>query len=245
MEALLDAGVVQGGSLGTPASAAPGHKESVVENTYRLLKAKIINNDFPPGYQMLEREVAESFGVSRTPVREILTRLQEEGLVERLPRRGFRVLPLTPDDIRQLAEVITALEGLAGELLAARHFAEDSPEWRHLVAASEAAEAALARDDRPGWAYADREFHRSILMLCGNRHLARAGFAAWDQFHRADMITLKLRPKPEFSPVEHRAILEAFRSGDSRRARECLAAHRRSGRESIVQTVEKYGLRHI
>ena len=230
-----------GDGMGNDAAA----RVSVVETTYRILKQRILDNEFPPGFQVLEREVAELLGVSRTPIREILTRLQDEGLVERLPRRGFRVLPLTPADIRELSDVLTCLEMRAGELLAMRGLTTGSEAIRAMAAANEDAAAAVAIDDREGWAAADSRFHRSILRYCGNRHLARTGFAVWDQFHRADMITLRLRPNPKKSPVEHRAIIDALLAGDPKAVRDQLASHRRNGRESIIATLESIGLKHL
>lgn len=227
------------------AADGAGARVSVVESAYGVLKKKILDNEFPPGHQVLEREVAELLGVSRTPIREILTRLQDEGLVERLPRRGFCVLPLSPKDIRELSDVLTCLEMRAGELMAMCGLTTKSDSIKALVGANKDAEAAVAADDREGWAAADSRFHRSILRHCGNRHLARTGFAVWDQFHRADMITLRLRPNPKNSPVEHRAIIEALLAGDPKAVRDRLASHRRNGRESIIATLETIGLKHL
>ena len=218
---------------------------AVVKRAYATLKQKILNNEFPPGYQALEQEVADMLGVSRTPVREILTHLQDEGLIERLPRRGFRVLPLTPEDIHELADVLSCLEVRAVELLSELNLAADAEPLRILESANAQAREALARDDREGWAHADRAFHRTILQYCGNRHLTRTGFAVWDQFHRADMITLRIRPIPTGSPPEHDAIIEAVRNHDAAEARGRLTRHRRNGRETIISSLEKFGLRHL
>lgn len=222
-----------------------GGRVAVVEHAYSALKQKILNNEFPPGYQALEQEVADMLGVSRTPVREILTRLQDEGLIERLPRRGFRVLPLTPRDIRELADVLSCLEVRAIELLTEQNLAADAEPLRVLEAANDHARQALSSDDREGWADADREFHRAILHFCGNPHLTHTGFAVWDQFHRADMITLRIRPMPENSPLEHDEIMAAIRAHDAKGAAERLARHRRNGRETIIASLEKFGLRHL
>ncbi|MBL6946046.1 MAG: GntR family transcriptional regulator [Rhodospirillales bacterium] len=218
---------------------------AVVEHAYAALKQKILNNEFPPNYQALEQEIADLLGVSRTPVREILTRLQDEGLIERLPRRGFRVLPLTPDDIHGLADVLSCLEVRAVELLAEQNLAADAEPLRLLEAANAHAIEALARDDREGWADADREFHRTILQFCGNRHLTRTGFSVWDQFHRADMITLRIRPMPVKSTPDHESIIAAIRAHDVKDAARRLARHRRDGREAIIASLEKFGFRQL
>ena len=106
------------------------HKRpSLVEDAYRALKEAIRDNVFPPGYQGSEQEMAMRLGMSRTPVHEAIIRLQEDGLVRVLSKRGVMVCPLAPEDVREIYEVIIAIESMAAELLAAR-----SQEERRLVA---------------------------------------------------------------------------------------------------------------
>ncbi len=222
-----------------------GGRVSVVEDAYHRLKDKIINNDFPPGYQALEQELADQLKVSRTPVREILTRLQDDGLIERLPRRGFRVLPINANDFREIYELLDCLEAKAVELLTERNLPLDAKVLRDLAVSIEEAEDALAADDLDRWADADKRFHRLIIDHCGNERLARVAFSVWDQFRRADMVTLRLRPKPVNSPPEHRRVLDAILARDSDAARARLHEHRRNGMNTLIQVLEHYRLRHI
>jgi DNA-binding GntR family transcriptional regulator len=108
-------------------------KPSLVENASRAIKDAIRNNVFPPGYQGSKQEIALRLGMSRTPVHEAIIRLQEDGLVRVLSKRGVTVCPLSPDDIREICEVIIAIEAMAAELIAAlpddeRHFVADELE---------------------------------------------------------------------------------------------------------------------
>src|SRR5215210_4051279 len=96
----------------------PEKKPSLVEDAYRALKDAIRNNVFPPGYQASEQEIALRLGMSRTPVHEAAIRLQEDGLIRVLSRRGILILALAPDDMREIYDVIIAIEGRAAELLA-------------------------------------------------------------------------------------------------------------------------------
>ena len=91
---------------------------SRVEWVYRTLKQSILTNEFYPGYQALEPELAKNLGVSRTPVREALIRLENERLIELIPRRGMRVIPLVPEDMREIYQLLTSLEVTAVEILA-------------------------------------------------------------------------------------------------------------------------------
>ena len=94
------------------------------------MKEAIRNNVFAPGYQGSEQEIASQLGMSRTPVHEAIIRLQEEGLVRVLPRRGVVVCAISPDDMREIYEVIIALETASAELLAEKPADERGPDRR-------------------------------------------------------------------------------------------------------------------
>jgi DNA-binding GntR family transcriptional regulator len=94
--------------------------QGAVERVYQALRARILDNLWPPGYQALEQALALELGVSRTPVREALIRLHNEGLVEVVPRHGVRVLPVSPVDMAEIYAILTSLESLAAELAAKR-----------------------------------------------------------------------------------------------------------------------------
>src|SRR5512141_1326949 len=89
---------------------------SLVDIAYQTMRARILDNQWAPGYRALEQELAQELGMSRTPVREALIRLQKEGLVEVVPRHGMRVLPVSAADMRDIYEMLTALEPMAAEL---------------------------------------------------------------------------------------------------------------------------------
>lgn len=90
---------------------------SRVESVYRQLKKSILFNEFPPGYQELEPDLAERLGVSRTPMREALIRLASEKLIELVPRRGMRIKPLIKADLDEMLDILIALERLVIHLL--------------------------------------------------------------------------------------------------------------------------------
>ena len=79
---------------------------SLVDVAYDKIRRRILDNIWPPGYRALEQEAALALGMSRTPVREALIRLQNEGLVELVPRHGMRVLPVSADDMRETARFL-------------------------------------------------------------------------------------------------------------------------------------------
>ena len=94
--------------------------DGYVEQAYRIIRQRILDNVYPAGYRALEREFAEELSLSRTPVREALLRLQSEGLIELIPRHGARVLPVSAGDMREIYDVLTALESMAAEIVTRR-----------------------------------------------------------------------------------------------------------------------------
>lgn len=207
---------------GSAATAAAKTTRTV--DAYGRLKAEIRSNRMPPGYLAPEPEIALRLGMSRTPVREALIRLEAEGLVELIPRRGARVLPIHADDMREIYEILTALEPEAAASLAAR-----KPSDRELAPLDEATsemERALADDDLDRWATADDAFHQKLIQLHGNRRMSEFVGALYDQAHRARMVTLRLRERPTKSTEEHREILECIREGDADATREAFRRHR-------------------
>jgi DNA-binding GntR family transcriptional regulator len=210
------------------------------ETAYRRVKAMILDNAMPPHSQHLEAALALELGMSRTPVREAMLRLAQEGLVVVTPRHGMRVLPLSPADMRDIYDVLESLEPKAAELVARQRV--DPALLLPLHAACDAMEAALAAGEREAWARADEDFHRHLLELCGNRRLAAMVMQVWDQSHRARMVTLNLRPLPAASTAEHRAILVAIAAGDGDAAREVFRLHRRRGGAELIALIERSGL---
>lgn len=215
-------------------------RPSRVDDAYDRLKDEIRSARMPPGFQAPEPEIALRLGMSRTPVREALIRLQSEGLVELVPRRGARVLPIHPDDMREIYEVLSALEPEAAAGLAARR--PSAEEMRPLYEAAAEMEAALAGDDLDAWALADDRLHLALLDLHGNRRLRAFVVALNDQVYRARMVTLRLRDMPHRSNEEHRAILEHIRNGEPQAARDAFRVHRERAAAELVGILEKYRL---
>ncbi len=219
---------------------ARAERPSLVDAAYQELRRRILENQMPPGTQALEQELAATFGMSRTPIREALIRLAQEGLVEVRPRHGMRVLPMASEDMRQIYDIITALEAAAAERMALRPDAGDGVVMLDRLVTEMA--AALDRDDLDEWVRADEAFHTAVLDLSGNRRLAQIANTYRDQVHRARMLTLRLRPKPFDSVAEHQAVADAIRHGDAPRARERLREHRQRAGTLLVSLLESHQL---
>jgi DNA-binding GntR family transcriptional regulator len=218
-------------------------KSSRVDDAYDLLKADILENRLPPGLQATEPEIAVRLGMSRTPVREALVRLQNEGLIELVPRRGIRVVPIAPKDMHDIYQLLTVLEPEAAADVARRGM--NRAELEALETATADMERALEHGDLDGWAAADDRFHRTLLSYSTNERLTAFLNTLFDQAHRARMITLRLRETPTKSTVEHRDILQAILSGDAQKTREVFRRHRERSAAELVRILENTRLSHL
>ena len=230
-----------------PAPAAPKEAaveaRSLAEGAYAEIKRRILSNEYPGGFQILEDALCEELGMSRTPLREGLLRLQNDGLVELLPRRGMRVLPLNADDIADIYEVISALELLAARTLASQ--ADNAGPVSRLQAEVIEMERALDRDDLDGWAVADERFHRILADESGNPRLATAARTLLDQSQRFRIFTLRMREKPTGSTRSHRRLVEAIQRHDADEAVGCHAAHRKNWEQNMYGLMRRFGIRQI
>lgn len=224
-------------------NAKPVPAASLADAAYDKIRQRILDNEWPPGHRALEQEVALALGMSRTPVHEALVRLHAERLIDLIPRHGMLVLPVSPNDMREIYEILTALECMAAELVARKQPGEK--DLAPLVDATDAMERALAAEDLDAWAEADENFHMALLSLAGNQLLAQAVMKHWDRAHRARMFSLRLRPKPVNSTREHRALLARLQAGDAEGAARENRSHRERASRELLAIFEQYKLAHM
>lgn len=218
-------------------------KRSFAEDAYLRLKSQILDNVLPPGYRALEAELAETLGMSRTPVREALLRLQSEGLVRVEPRRGMVVLAISPAEMAEIYDVLTALETMAAQTLA--RLAPEAERMRPLWQAVEDMDAALAADDLDRWADADEHFHRSLVEVCGNARLAQTALTFRDQIRRTRHLTLRLRARPVRSNESHRNLLRLIEAGDAEAAFATHRAQRQRAGQELLDILRRFRLENM
>jgi GntR family transcriptional regulator, rspAB operon transcriptional repressor len=205
------------------------------QRAYLAVRHAIRHLQLPPGKTVLEREMAEILGMSRTPVRESLVRLETEGWVRLIPRRGFIVTPLVADDLQQIYEVVESLDGAAGRLATNRATHEELNHLEHLI---EEQEKALELNDLLAWTDLDDQFHNYIVDLAQNPRLRGIVDSQSDQLYRARLYTIGFRPKPTHSVIEHKAILAVMRAGEPEAVRTMLQAHRHRARNEILEALQ-------
>ncbi|PRY18456.1 GntR family transcriptional regulator [Kineococcus rhizosphaerae] len=197
------------------------------ERVYAHVKHAILDRTLPGGQLLTEGEIAEQVGVSRTPVREGLLRLEAEGLVQLIPKRGALVVPVSPTEVedvleaRELVEVHTARRAWAGRAALADRLAP------HLLAMRRAA----AADDTWQFAAADRAFHAEVVRAAGNDVLSGVYDSLRDRQMRMGVANLAGAPdRTATALADHEALREALRGDDEDRWLDLVRDHvRRAG----------------
>lgn len=231
--------------MANPAPDAIAEKERAPSNTQvaiKTIKQLILENKLPAGSNHLESELAKQLGMSRTPIREATLILETQGLLEVRPRHGVKILTLSTDDMRQIYQILTALEGLAAELAATQE--HEQGEFAVAEKAISDMDAALETDNREAWAEADEIFHGELIRLGGNRRIATIVETYNNQVRRARALTLYMRPSPTKSNDDHRRALDAIKQGKPELARSIHTEHRIQAGELLISILEKHKL-HI
>lgn len=196
---------------------------SLAEKSYRKLRAAVLTNELRPESFWSDKELCERYALSRTPVREALLRLQSDRLVQIVPRKGTRVLPLAVDDVREIHQLTKALE-LEAALTIARmdNKLELIPPLLECVVAME---AAIDKEDRGAWVLADERFHHHTVDVCGNTRLADIYHAQRELTDRARYFALHLRQLPVRSTQEHRQMYTSIHAGDLHQLEQVYRQH--------------------
>lgn len=192
------------------------------ELAYEALREAIITCKFPPGMRLLEGELAQQLGMSRSPVREALKRLSHEGLVKEIPHVGVTVAEVGLESLHELYLILAALEGLACREAALRR----SPETMMQIARElEAMDRALAKEDYIEWAQHNVEFHRLCRQDCAMPQLLRMLDDTWSRVRRFQIHQGAAAERAVQSEPEHRAIYEAIQARDPERTEQAVKAH--------------------
>lgn len=202
------------------------------ERAYRFIKARILDHRFAVGHRLRAQDLAEQMEISRTPVREALGRLEQEGLVRREGGWGFAVRELSLADVLDLFDVREALELQALAVAMPRIEARISARLREHLDDSEAALLAGRATESLRLA---RRFHSAIAQSGGNALLTSMLEGLNDRIHMVGLSLAQRFPdRPREVLQENRALLEAIENRDSRRAARLLRHHIRRSRELLV-----------
>ncbi len=201
---------------------------SRAEAVYEQIKRDIAAFSRVPGDRFTENEISEELGVSRTPVRQALFRLQQEGFVEVLFRSGWRVLPFDFDRFEQLYDLRMILETTAVQRLCRADRRSERPGDRELLAALSAiwlAPPARRSDDAAEVARWDEQFHCELVAAAGNAEMARVHRDVTDRIRIIRRLDFTQQPRIDATYEEHGKILKAVRANRGDQAAMLLRAH--------------------
>ncbi len=209
--------------------AGPGRR-SLTEQVYDALKREILTARLRPSQPLIENELAARFGVSKTPIREALRLLVQDGWIVVLPRKGYLVAPLSLEDVREVFALRLMLEPqVTGEAAIRARALQPSSAGRDLVARLRLA-AAGPGGEEPSYQStmrAARAFHLTVAGAAGNSRLLRVLEALLDEVERL----LHLMPQlgdhvtAMVEPAAHERIIAAIEAGDAEQAAAHMRAH--------------------
>lgn len=189
---------------------------------YSKIRQMIFDGTIPAGSSLVEAKLVRALGISRTPVREALHRLEAEGLLSADSRGGYRVVALGEDDLVKLYLIRAALEGLAAATAAPRLTRVDIARLEDLY--DEMGEALEQHRDED-LARLNRDFHRAIAIASDNQHLMEILDNVKGAFERFRTRAVANAQRRQEAHVEHGLLIEALRSRDSERARQLAEEH--------------------
>ncbi len=208
---------------------------SLGSQAYRELKRIILGRRVPPGGKLNEVELAGALGISRTPIREALNRLEKEGLVQILPQRGAFVVEFSPEDIHELFLIRENLEGLAAYLAAERM---NEGALAKLSSLMQDFSEPYSEKDIQRYAREDFKFHQTIITLSGSRRLIGLVSTLHDQIRMFRLTSLGLSGRMKASLQEHNQITKALRAGNCEEGERRMRQHIRHVRDGVMANVE-------
>jgi DNA-binding GntR family transcriptional regulator len=201
--------------------ATPSRTEAVLD----AIKRAILAGELRPGQSLVETELAQLLGVSKTPVREALKTLAGAGLVTMSAYRGATVRAIDPASAAAIYDLRLLLEPEAVRRAVGRRAAEASPVQASWASAHAALQASDAATDQAQRSLANREFHRALYLACGNSLLVKTLDDLRDQTALVSALSWEQAPSWQQEAAEHQAILAAARRGAATEAAALLRAH--------------------
>nr|MBC7243735.1 GntR family transcriptional regulator [Chloroflexota bacterium] len=202
---------------------------------YGVIKEAILTLKINPGAQLHIDELAEQLNISRTPVREALLRLEQDGLVRIVPRVGFFVTGITKRDLEELFELRELLESHAVKKATSALTESDIAYLKKLYQENA---AAMEREDLAQFLQTEIEFHSFLINHAQNHWLITMMDSVQDLIHRERVLSLRSMENVRISVEEHQRILEALLQRDAELAGRRMGEHIRAVKERLSQFLD-------
>jgi len=214
-----------------------GNYLSLKDRAYQNIKFQIIRGNLKPGTRLLEEELAKAMSISRAPIREAFNKLEKEGFVTTIPRKGAAVSNVTTETIEDIFEIRETLETLAVKKSLGKIFIDElekvGDDFKEFINKSENAE------NRIQYLVLDKKFHDLLSQNCGNKKLIELLANLQEQIYWLRNISLK-RTTFSGSVREHLAIIEALKRNDEKLITKTLLQHLERAKESSLIEVNSW-----
>lgn len=224
------------GNSGVGALSALPERIPMGEHVFEYLRQEIIKGTIPAGDRLVESRMAQTLGVSRTPVREAIHKLEREGFVSKQPKGGFVVLGLDREDIEETFGIRSVLEGYAARLATIKHkpieldaLEEKIDEYQRL----------LHQGDLEALPEVNTQFHDLLYALSRSPKLVKMINGLRDQIFRFRQIILKQEEMARVSHEDHRRMLALIRKRDTDRVEQMVREHILRGQEAVLREYDQ------
>ena len=211
-------------------------RKSLGEHVFESLKHSIVTGKISSGEWLVESHIAETLGISRTPVREAIHKLEREGLIERQARGGFTVLGLKRDDIEETFGIRSVLEGYAARLAAVKHEAQELEKLENKI---DEFQNALDRKKMNLLPAINTEFHDLLYSLGKSPKLISIINGLRDQIYRFRKMNLKEEKFAATSNQDHIQMLQSIRKRNAQDAERLAREHILRGREIVLKEFDR------
>lgn len=212
------------------------NRPNLSEAVYEVIKEGLVNGTLEPGTKIKEEEIARQLGVSRTPVREAIHKLEREGLVEIIPRYGTFIVSISPKDVREIYDIRGALEALA---LRSGFSRIDKKKLLEMGELHKRCEQPVKKGDLDSFIEVDAKFHDLIIKASGNDRLIRLMWNLKNQIRVSKLESLSVPGRAEKSLKEHENIISAVFEGDKEKAERLLREHSDKAKENLLRLLKK------
>jgi len=206
------------------------------EDIAESIKKAIIKGKFKPGEKISEGELAESMGTSRTPLREAFRKLENEGFIEIIPRKGAVVTEIFPEEASDLYQIKSVLEGLAAKLAVSKITEKDVDRLEKI---NEDLKGLIDKNDIEMFYKTHQRFHEVFVKVCGNHRLIQMVRNLNDHFKRYGIVSLTLPGQFENATRQHAEIVEAFRQGSETQVEAKVRQNVMTGGRVLVEHLSK------
>jgi DNA-binding GntR family transcriptional regulator len=222
--------------LDLTAFRSPPERKPLGQQVYETLKQTIVKGDLSADSRIVESRLAEAMGISRTPVREAIHKLEREGLLRRSPKGGFFVAGLTRSDIEETFGIRSVLESYAARLAAVKHQEDELQALEDNLAAYQ---EALGQGRMDALLKINTEFHDLLYAMSRSPKLIRMINDLRDPIYRFRALILRVEINARTSHADHKRMLDLIRRRDAEGVERLARDHILRGQDMVLEVMDR------